>query len=299
MEGISNTTFITTNGWDMVMKLLKRNSFPFYILFFIHSLLLAYSFYKSNDRKKLFALLMSNIGFAYLFEYFVLNIFKAYTYKPKVIKNSYHDNILGAILSQAIFVPFTAVLLTSQKIGWIGKVLGGGYFSLVEILFIRLKVYKHHWWKTIFTFLLIPIYFKLSDIWKRYLDNNNEIVKFTSLFLMNLVTEANLLFLFAAFRKLRFGIGKYHSWYEHFILVPCYAISISLFAAWSLLKRNDWVGKMKVLLFVIGINKLFIRLKLAKNKFHFVDFLVIRITMVYIFGQFKEWVYGDKAGFNG
>lgn len=295
---ISNTTIITSNGWDMKMKLLKRNSFPFLILFFLHSLLLAFSFYKSKERKKLFSLLMSNIGFAYLFEYFVLNIFGAYSYKPKVLKNSYHDNIFGAILSQAIFVPFTAVFLTSLNTGWLGKVFGGLYFTLVEIIFLRLKVYKHHWWKTIYTFLLIPIYFKFSDLWKRNLDQNKGFVQFISLFLMNLVTEANILFLFAGIRKLRFGIGNYHSWYEHFILVPFYAISVSLFAAWSLLKKNDLLAKLRILLFVIGINKLFTKLKLAKTKFHLVDYFVIRIAMIHLFGQFREWVYGDKIESN-
>lgn len=276
------------------MKILKRNTFPFQILFLIHSLLLAYSFYKSKERKKLFTLLMSNIGFAYLFEYFVLNLFKAYTYKPKVIKNSYHDNIFGAILSQAIFVPFTAVFLTSQKIGWWGKVIGGGYFTLVEFIFLRLGVYKHNWWKTVYTFMLIPIYFKLSDLWKHFLDNNKVIVRFISMFLMNLVTEANLLFLFAGFRKLRFGLGKLYSWHEHFILVPFYAISVSLFAAWSFLKKNNWIAKLRVLLFVIGLNKIFARLKLIKTKFHLTDYFVIRMALFYLFGQFRDWVYGDQ-----
>ena len=73
---------------------------------------------------------MSNIGLAYLLEFFVLNIFKGYRYKPRVMKKKYFDNILGAILSQAIFVPFTAVFLTTLKIGWIGKILGGVIFFI-------------------------------------------------------------------------------------------------------------------------------------------------------------------------
>lgn len=277
------------------MKISKRNTFPFQLLFLFHSILLGYSFYKSKDKKKLFTLLMSNIGFSYLFEYFVLNIFKAYTYKPKIMKNSYHDNIFGAILSQAIFVPFTAVFLTSQKIGWIGKGLTGGYFSLVELIFLRLGIYKHHWWKTVYTFMLIPLYFKWSDIWNHYLVKNKSIVRFVSLFLMNMVTEANLLFFFAGFRKLRFGRGKYHSWTEHFVVVPFYAISVSLFAAWSFLKKNDMIAKLRVLLFVLGFNKLFGSLNLAKTKFHLVDYFVIRVLMIFLYGQYRDWVYGDKG----
>lgn len=86
-------------------------------------------FIKRKIKKQLFTLLMSNIGLAYLFEFFVLNLFTAYTYKPGILKNAHLDNIFGAILSQAIFVPFTAVFLTARKVGWIGKLLSGVYFS--------------------------------------------------------------------------------------------------------------------------------------------------------------------------
>jgi hypothetical protein len=280
--------------WDMCMKNSKRNKIPFIILFLIHTTLLGVSFYKSKNKKHLFTLLMSNIGFAYLLEFFVLNLFKAYKYKPKVMKNDFFDNIFGAILSQAIFVPFTALFVTALKLGWVWKLLGGVYFTLVELLFLRLKVYKHYWWKTGYTLMLIPLYFNISDWWNTLLSKKNPLVRFISLFLMTMVTEANLLFLFASSRKIRFGFGKYHSWTEHFIIVPLYAISLSLFSTMSFLRENNWSAKLRVLVMSIGLDQVFKKFKLSKEKFHGVDYFSIRILVILLYGQFRDWVYGER-----
>jgi hypothetical protein len=280
--------------WDMCMKNSKRNKIPFIILFLIHTTLLGVSFYKSRNKKHLFTLLMSNIGFAYLLEFFVLNLFKAYKYKPKVMKYDFFDNIFGAILSQAIFVPFTALFLTASKLGWVWKLLGGIYFALVELLFLRLKVYKHYWWKTGYTLILIPIYFNISDLWNLFLSKKNPVIRFISLFLMIMVTEANLLFLFASTRKIRFGFGKYHSWTEHFIIVPLYAISLALFSTISFLKENNWSANLRVLVMSIGLDQFFKKFNLSKVKFNGVDYFSIRILMILLYGQFRDWVYGKR-----
>jgi hypothetical protein len=282
--------------WDIYMKKSKKlNKIPFIILFVIHSSMLGYSFYKSRSKKQLFTLLMADIGFAYLLEYVVLNVYQAYTYKPKVIKKNFFDNVFGAILSQGIFVPFTAIFSTVLKLGWVGKLLGGVYFTLVELLFLRLKVYKHNWWRTIYTLILIPLYFKISDWWDILLGKGNPVVRFISLFLMILVTEANLLFLFAITRKVRFGAGKFHSWKEHFIIVPLYAITLSIFSTFSFLEQNNWSAKLKVLLMTIGLDRIFKKLKVVKEKSHVADYYTVRILAIFLYGKFRDLVYGVRT----
>ena len=292
MGGKSNTTIKPTLKWDMYMKNRNYNKIPFMILFLIHSGLLGFSFYKSKNKKQLFTLLMSNIGLAYLLEFFVLNLFKAYKYKPRILKNNYFDDILGAILSQAIFVPFTAVFSTTQKIGWFGNFLGGLYFALVEVLFLKLKVYKHYWWKTVFTFILIPLYFAISDGWNSLLSKRNPLIRFISLFFMIMVSEANLLFLYAVLRKVRFGFGRYHSWNEHFIMIPLYAISFSLFSTLTFLKQNNWSSKLKVFVMTIGLDLVFKKLTLVKDKLQTVDYFMLRILTILLYGQYRDLVYG-------
>jgi hypothetical protein len=111
---------------------------------------------------------------------------------------------------------------------------------------------------------------------------------------MILVTEANLLFLFASTRKVRFGTGKFHSLKEHFIIVPLYAITIALFSTVSFLKQNNWSAKLGVLIMTIGLDQLFKKRKVVKEKFHVADYFTIRILAIFLYGKFRDLVYGVR-----
>ncbi|MCL6572245.1 MAG: hypothetical protein K6T88_11260 [Bacillus sp. (in: Bacteria)] len=276
------------------MKRINRNSLPFMILFLIHSILLGLIFTKNKNRKQLFILLLSNIGVAYLFEFFVLNLLHAYIYKPKVVKNKVFDNIFGAVLSQAIFVPFTAVVLTSLRSKWLTKMATATYFVVIEFLFLWLGIYRHNWWKIVYTYLLLPFYFKWSDLWYDYMTKRNPIVRWVSLFLMILVTETNLNLLLAISRKVRFGFGRYHSWTEHFILVPLYSIVLSLFTTFSLSKENNLCARVRVILFEAVLSKFLEKKKLLKNNYLLIESLLLRFLMIFIYGQYKVLLFGDK-----
>ncbi len=142
--------------------LINRNSVPFLILALIHFILL-FPLIQKKRNKNTWILLLSNIGFAYLFEYFVLNLFKAYRYKPSVFKKRYFDNIFGAILSQGVFVPIASTFLTVFQKDWKWKACFSLFYFLIEKLFLRLKIYKENWWSPVYTFILILCYFILSD----------------------------------------------------------------------------------------------------------------------------------------
>ncbi|MGG1679122.1 hypothetical protein ACIFOT_25865 [Neobacillus sp. NRS-1170] len=275
------------------MKNRRRNRVPFILLFLIHTFLLGLSIQRSKSWKKLLVLLFSNMGFSYLFEYFIFNLFKAYSYQPKILKKKLFDNIFGAFLSQAIYVPFTAVFLTEKKSGWGSKIGAGGYFYLVEKIFLSLGIFKLAGWKTIYTFILLPFYFKLSDFWFASLNKKNSITRFISLFFMIMVTETNLLLVLTFLRRYRFGIGKYHSWREHFIMSPLYTILLSLFTAFSLRKKNNLGVKLGLVLFSASLNKFFTKIKLLKNNLHPTAYLGKRILMIFIYGWYREWVYKD------
>jgi hypothetical protein len=148
---------------------IKNNSVPFVVLLIVHVLILAFTFYKKRD-KSYFILLLSNIGFAYLFEYFVLNLFQGYTYKPKILKNRKLDNILGGVFSQAIYIPIIATTITAFRLGWKWKVFFTVYFTLIERLFIYWKIFKKRWWKTFYTFFFLLLFFMGSDIKKEKSD---------------------------------------------------------------------------------------------------------------------------------
>lgn len=244
----------------------KTNRIPFIILIIIHTSMLTYTFYKNKDRKRLFVLLMSNIAFAYLFEYIILILFQAYRYKPYFFKNKHLDNTLGAVLSQFIYVPFTAVFITAFQYGWKVKLFFVAYFFAIEKLFIKMRIFKTNWWKTIYTAISIPIFFIISNFWYKYLKRGTPSVLYVSLFNLLIVVCSNVLYALAILKKLRFGLGSFRSWREHFILVTLYTITCSILTTLSL-KQGKRFPDIKLLSFFMMTDWILKKSGIVKTNF--------------------------------
>lgn len=273
------------------MKRKKYNKYPFILLFVIHISLLLFTFIRKREKKQLFVLLLTNMGFAYLFEYVILNIFQSYKYKPKIIKSRYLDNIFGAILSQAVYIPFTSIFITGFNLGWKVKAFFVIYFNLIERLFIKLKVYQTNWWRPYFTTMLLPIYFTLSDKWYEHLKKGTPFVLLISHFFSIMVTGVNIIYFVALTGYFRFGRGLFHTWKEHFIIAPLYTITLSIFTTWSL-QRTGWLGQARTLLFAICLDWLLYRSGTVKIKIR-IPYLnvLIHILMIFLSNQYNKLIY--------
>lgn len=232
-------------------------------------------------------MLFNNISFAYFFEYIVFTIFKSYRYQPRFFKNSSFDNTIGAIMSQAVFVPMTAVFITSFQLGWMVRVFFTLYFFFIERLFIKLDIFKPYWWKSLFTATLIPLYFSVSDYWQKKLDTKNRVVLFTTLFNTVIVVHANILYLLAFFRRIRFGLRQQTSIQQHFVISPLYSIVISLFISVTI--RKDRKGTFLAL--SLGFNYLLQKLTILKNSLPYFGWFSLYFCMFSIGKKFKEIIY--------
>ena len=209
-------------------KLAKKNSIPFLLLAVVHVLLFVI-FAKRSRQKKIGLLLLSNIGMAYLFEYPVLNLFKGYSYKPYILKKRAHDQILGAIFSQALYVPISTTLLTLYGKNRYWKLATSLIYYGIEHYFLRLKIYRAYWWKPRYTVFFINMYFYISDWFYKALNAKKEWALIIAQYLSTEVIGVTLLYISAVNRKVRFGRGLYHSWREHFIMAPLYSLIRSIF----------------------------------------------------------------------
>jgi hypothetical protein len=270
----------------------KKNHLPFLTLFIVHTCLLAFTFYRKKDRKKLFITLLSGMGLCFIFEYVVLSLFRAYRYKPKIFLNKDLDNFLGAILSQAVFVPFTALFITAFKIGWKGKFLFSLYFAGIERLFLKLSIHQNHWWKTSYTMTLMPIFFYINDFWYGQLRKGNSIFKFGSLFLGILVSGLNLMYSMSIFRKFKFGRGRRHSWKEHFKVAPLYSFALSFVTAVFIKKDSGIKGIVYSFVFSKFMDLYVLKTGIAiKNFRHVLVNNSIHLLMIFWAALLKKWIY--------
>jgi hypothetical protein len=274
------------------LKRTNKNSMPFILLSIVHISLLLFTLLKKRERQTV-TLLLSNISFAYIFEYLVFNLLESYRYNPKILKKRQLDNALGALLSQAIYVPITATFLTTFRLSSIFKFLFTLYFHLIELYFLKIRNYKLHWWKPVYTTLLLPVYFFISDFW----DDNLRLKKSTFLWLSTFlsigVVTKTLFFSFDIYKKNKIGFGRFHSWKEHFLLSPLYMF---IFSAASLLPaiRNKLSVKVFTFLIMTGMNSLLARLKVINKKSTFVLVTFQNIFMICLAPFLKSYIFKKK-----
>ncbi|MFC4799618.1 hypothetical protein ACFPA1_09640 [Neobacillus sp. GCM10023253] len=211
------------------IKLFNKNSTPFLLLAVFHLGMLLILL-KRKKQKDVWILLLSNIGFAYLFEYPTLNLFNGYRYRPSIMKKRVFDSVLGAIFSQGIYVPITATFLTLLNKNWKWKIKFSIFYYCIEKLFLQLNIYKDYWWKPIYTLVLINVYFYISDGFYKALSTQKRWAMVIAHYLSIEVVWITVIYISAIKRLIRFGRGNLHTWTEHFKIVPLYSLILSFIA---------------------------------------------------------------------
>ncbi|UCZ55014.1 hypothetical protein LGQ02_09945 [Bacillus shivajii] len=267
----------------------KVNKYPYILLGIIHFIILIYTFYKSKDRKRHFVLLMNYAGFAYLFEYVVVALFDGYVYKPKFIKQKNIDSFVGALWSQFSYVPVIALFITVFQLKWRAKLLFAIFFVLIEKTFIRLGIYKNHWWKTKYTFACIFFSFIFNDKWYEQLTKRNRVILFLSYFNTIQVTWMNTVFLFVLLRKIRYGFGSFYSWKEHFKVGPAFGLLVSALLA-SFMKGGTFISKIHSFLLMSVMDQVLIKKRLLSIKNMFI-LPIIYVVTILCSTSYRKWVY--------
>jgi hypothetical protein len=227
---------------------MNKKSIPFIFLSIIHFFLLVFNF--KQHKQKTLLLLFSSIGIAYTFEYFVLNLLKLYQYYPRVFRNRWIDSVLGALLSQAVFVPIAAVTIALFRLGWKWQLGFTIFFGATERLFIKWKIFKNNKWNTLLTVSLLPLYFQIvKKWWEKLQEPHSSTVDALSILFCYWINYTNIYYFLLALRgKFFFRIGFLKDKYwEHFIIVPIYTLNLSVICTKDTLSEQP-VPKWKTLL---------------------------------------------------
>jgi hypothetical protein len=251
-------------------------------------MIIAITYWKS--RNKLISILLFGVaGLSYLIENIILIWLKAYVYYPGFIQDKLADSILGAIVSDLFSLPSTAVLIAVFQLNWVWIILISGMFAGVEMLFLKLGIYKHYWWKTYYTFISLIFFYTLIKKWFHWLNNPHGRI-------LSIVT----LILSLHFIKTQFSIiiyellktGQYSVRWIEALGRPSYAIStpINLYVAISLTSliifraRLIWKAAAIVGLFVVDIALFKLHIIQIHTYWHFV-YLILSNVFVLLIGQ--------------
>ncbi|WP_285715877.1 hypothetical protein [Pelosinus sp. IPA-1] len=100
------------------------------------------------------------------FEIIIFIIMNAYQYFPGILPDPQMDNYLGSYVSNSLIVPASAVIINAFSLS-MGYTLGiAALFTGIDWYFAAIGIYKHFWWKSIYTGIGLSIIYILSKrIW--------------------------------------------------------------------------------------------------------------------------------------
>lgn len=170
------------------------NYWWYLLLFICSAIFFTVSFWKNNNRKRLLQTFFFIAGLSYLFDFIVLVLFNGYQYKPNLVKPLWFDSSFGSIFSQGIAVPVAAMTIVSFNLGFIWILILSIFFIGIEELFLTLKIYEQHWWKTYYTGIFLVGGFYLSKKWFELLRFPSTMTKFVTMYMTLCVYSNSLRF---------------------------------------------------------------------------------------------------------
>ncbi|CAN7669760.1 hypothetical protein LJR153_005261 [Paenibacillus sp. LjRoot153] len=172
---------------------MNHNARWFIILAVLSFVLLIIIFWKKRD-SKLLALYFFIGSAAACLENVIFVWFPSYEYYPHMLKNPYYDMTLGAYLSQQFYVTSVALFIAAFNLGYGWIVALAAMFACIEIIFLKLGIYKLIWWNPVYTFAGILLYFWIAKKWYgMLLHATSPLIRFITLSGINYIVYAHLI----------------------------------------------------------------------------------------------------------
>lgn len=128
----------------------------------------AFVIYKKRDLYKVSTLVVFYLFtacFTWIGEFIVLGLFNAYAYKTGVFADLWAQNLFGHLLINTTIYPSAAIIMVaySLRYGWIFLI--ASVFTLIEYLFVQIRIYEQHWWRYYMTFIAVVFFLSVYHKW--------------------------------------------------------------------------------------------------------------------------------------
>lgn len=132
--------------------------------------------YKRNW--KLLVLYFNIIAAIHPFEITVLILFHGYCYLPGIVDDPKLDNYLGSYVSNSLIVPASAMAINAFSLCWKYSMAIAALFTGIDWYFTKLGIYRHFWWKSIYTGIGLSILYLISKWFWRHLQDKRPTLLF-------------------------------------------------------------------------------------------------------------------------
>ena len=163
-----------------------------YILLAVTSAVtMAFALKKSKYRKYTTAFALAILGLLYFLEAILVILFHAYIYLPKIVNDPFQDTVMGNYFSQ-VSIASTSVLIIVYGLSRVWYVFIAAVYCLIEELFLKLGIYRHDWYRTLYTFIGLMLLFWFVEIcYKKITASSKYIARYIPLFLGTFALAGN------------------------------------------------------------------------------------------------------------
>jgi hypothetical protein len=236
------------------------NSFWYICLIVISVGNTLFTMYKKRNILTLISCYFFATGIAFLGEEIVLIFLKAYKYKPEMLSNRHHDNLLGHVICNAGLLSSTAIIVVAFSLRYRWIFLMAVIYMLIEVLFLKLGIYIHHWWRTYITGITLFIYLSIVKIWftKLKVQHNKLLRYITFYFISYAITVFSNFMLVSIFQKYYFSWGGSTSTPFHLFLF----MGVSLIYMFFVFILQKWYWKLAPLAIICLIYIILLRMNI-------------------------------------
>lgn len=150
--------------------------------------LIGYTMYKKKMVIDLLAFFVGAVTVVFIGELIVLFIFEGYQYKPEVFADPFANNVVGHIIPNMALWATTAVVVGAFRLRFRWIVLIAAGYMLIEVFFLRLNLYEHHWWKTYMTGIAIVIYLSMLKYgYQKLMSKHHPLLRHFTIILLGVV----------------------------------------------------------------------------------------------------------------
>lgn len=210
-----------------------------YILLAVTSIIsLVLALIKSKNRKLTIVFTLATLGFVYLVESLLVGSFNSYSYHPKIVNDPFMDTVLGNVFSQ-VSISTTSALAIVFELSYKWYFIFAIIYFLIEELFIKLGIYEHFWYKSIYTLIgFVPLLWFIKKWYTGLIISSKYFIYYATLFLGTFALAANSII--QPFRLTNIQIFKanfYESWSKNHTTV---AIIYGFFLVNILINLHRW-----------------------------------------------------------
>ncbi|MFD2670404.1 hypothetical protein [Marinicrinis sediminis] len=277
------------------------NSFWFTLLTIVSYVLFFITLYIKREAI-LVPLLLGISGLIYVVEYLILVLLNSYTYNPNYLEREYLDNILGSVPSNFVSVPIAATIIAAFRLGWKWIIAIDLMFVAIEIGFLKMEIYFHHWWELAYTATLFPILFLISRYWLHLLRTAQvKWLRWTTVYLMTMSLIVTIDFFLVVFvEPLLFTPGWFEDPYKDHIAGSAMYYMFVLTPLFVFTTLRNWIWKGAAIGVIMVLDEILVYFKCLEIATFWTHghFLFLNITLFILLKRLYRWTIVPGANFS-